>query len=37
MVAQDMQALRLMGADPVKIKDVAFGIAIATASLAGAS
>ena len=35
-VAQDTQALRLMGADPVKIKDVAFGIAIATASLAGA-
>jgi len=35
-VAQDSQALRLMGADPVKIKDVAFGIAIATASLAGA-
>ena len=28
-VAQDSQALRLMGADPVKIKDVAFGIAIA--------
>ena len=35
-VSQDSQALRLMGADPVKIKDVAFGIAIATASLAGA-
>ena len=35
-VAQDSQALRLMGADPVKIKGVAFGIAIATASLAGA-
>ena len=35
-VAQDSLALRLMGADPVKIKDVAFGIAIATASLAGA-
>ena len=35
-VAQDSQALRLMGADPVKIKGVAFGVAIATASLAGA-
>jgi len=35
-VAQDSLALRLMGADPVKIKGVAFGIAIATASLAGA-
>jgi len=35
-VSQDSLALRLMGADPVKIKDVAFGIAIATASLAGA-
>jgi len=35
-VSQDGLALRLMGADPVKVKDVAFGIAIATASLAGA-
>ena len=35
-VSQDSLALRLMGADPVRIKDVAFGIAIATASLAGA-
>jgi branched-chain amino acid transport system permease protein len=35
-VSQDSLALRLMGADPVKVKDVAFGIAIATASLAGA-
>ena len=35
-VSQDGLALRLMGANPVKIKDVAFGIAIATASLAGA-
>jgi branched-chain amino acid transport system permease protein len=35
-VAQDSEALRLMGADPVRIKDIAFGISIATASLAGA-
>jgi branched-chain amino acid transport system permease protein len=35
-VAQDSFALRLMGASPVKVKDVAFGIAIATAALAGA-
>jgi len=35
-VAQDAFALRLMGADPVRIKAVAFGLAIATASLAGA-
>ncbi len=35
-VSQDHLALRLMGADPVRIKGLAFGIAIATASLAGA-
>ncbi|MFO1157496.1 MAG: branched-chain amino acid ABC transporter permease [Reyranellaceae bacterium] len=35
-VAQDQQALRLMAADPVKIKRVAFGLSIATAALAGA-
>jgi branched-chain amino acid transport system permease protein len=35
-VAQDSEALRLMGADPVRIKDIAFGVAIATASVAGA-
>jgi branched-chain amino acid transport system permease protein len=35
-VAQDQQALRLMAADPVKIKRIAFGLSIATASLAGA-
>jgi branched-chain amino acid transport system permease protein len=35
-VAQDAFALRLMGANPFKVKDVAFGIAIATAALAGA-
>jgi branched-chain amino acid transport system permease protein len=35
-VSQDRLALRLMGANPVKIKTVAFGIGIAAASLAGA-
>jgi branched-chain amino acid transport system permease protein len=35
-VSQDALALRLMGADPIRIKDIAFGLAIATASLAGA-
>jgi len=35
-VSQDMVALRLMGADPIRIKDIAFGLAIATASVAGA-
>jgi branched-chain amino acid transport system permease protein len=35
-VSQDSLALRLMGADPVSIKTIAFGIGIATASLAGA-
>jgi branched-chain amino acid transport system permease protein len=35
-VSQDQLALQLMAADPVKIKRTAFGIAIATASLAGA-
>jgi branched-chain amino acid transport system permease protein len=35
-VAQDSLALRLVGADPVKIKTIAFGISIATASVAGA-
>lgn len=35
-VAQDAFALRLMGANPFKVKDIAFGVAIATASLAGA-
>jgi branched-chain amino acid transport system permease protein len=35
-VAQDQLALRLMGADPRAIKRIAFGISIATASLAGA-
>src|SRR3984885_13157509 len=35
-VSQDQQALRLMAVDPVRIKRIAFGISIATASLAGA-
>jgi branched-chain amino acid transport system permease protein len=35
-VSQDALALRLMGADPIKIKTIAFGLGIATASLAGA-
>ena len=35
-VSQDQEALRLMGANPVKIKTIAFGIGIAAASLAGA-
>jgi branched-chain amino acid transport system permease protein len=35
-VAQDSLALRLVGADPVRIKTLAFGLGIATASLAGA-
>jgi len=35
-VAQDPLALRLMAADPTRIKRIAFGLSIATASLAGA-
>ncbi len=35
-VSQDRLALQLMGADPVKVKGIALGIAIATASVAGA-
>lgn len=35
-VAQDRMALQLMGADPVKIKQLAFGISLATCSIAGA-
>jgi branched-chain amino acid transport system permease protein len=34
-VAQDQEALRLMAADPIRIKRIAFGISIATAALAG--
>jgi branched-chain amino acid transport system permease protein len=36
-VAQDQQALRLMAADPVRIKRIAFGLSFATAALAGAA
>jgi branched-chain amino acid transport system permease protein len=36
-VAQDQLALRLMAADPVRIKRIAFGLSIATAALAGAT
>jgi branched-chain amino acid transport system permease protein len=35
-VAQDQFALRLLAIDPIRIKRIAFGISIATASLAGA-
>jgi branched-chain amino acid transport system permease protein len=35
-VAQDPVALRLMGADPSRIKRIAFGLSIASASVAGA-
>jgi branched-chain amino acid transport system permease protein len=35
-VAQDPLALRLMAANPIRIKRIAFGISIATAALAGA-
>jgi branched-chain amino acid transport system permease protein len=35
-VSQDQTALRLMGANPVQIKTIAFGVGIAAASLAGA-
>jgi len=35
-VSQDRLALRLMGANPVQIKTIAFGIGIAASSLAGA-
>lgn len=35
-VSQDPLALRLMGGNPVKVKELAFGLSIATAMLAGA-
>jgi branched-chain amino acid transport system permease protein len=35
-VSQDRLALRLIGANPVRVKTIAFGIGIAAASLAGA-
>ena len=36
-VAQDQQALRLMAANPTRIKRIAFGLSFATAALAGAA
>ena len=35
-VGQDQVALQLMGVDPVRVKQIAFGISIATAGVAGA-
>ena len=35
-VSQDQLALQLMAVDPIRIKRIAFGISIATASIAGA-
>src|SRR6266568_6477807 len=35
-VAQDQLALRLMGVNPVRVKELAFGLSIATAGVAGA-
>ena len=35
-VAQDQLALKLLAVDPIRVKRIAFGISIATASLAGA-
>ena len=35
-VGQDQVALHLMGVDPVRVKQIAFGISIATAGVAGA-
>lgn len=35
-VSQDRLALQLMGADPIKVKQIALGIGIATAAVAGA-
>ena len=35
-VSQDQVALRLMGANPIRIKTIAFGLGIAAASLSGA-
>jgi branched-chain amino acid transport system permease protein len=35
-VSQDRLALRLMGADPIRIKQLAFGLSLATAAVAGA-
>jgi branched-chain amino acid transport system permease protein len=35
-VSQDSMAMRLMGADPARIKGIAFGLSLATAAIAGA-
>jgi branched-chain amino acid transport system permease protein len=35
-VSQNQRALQLMGANPIRIKQIAFGISIATAAVAGA-
>lgn len=35
-VAQDMQALRLMGVDPIKVRKIAFSMGVATTAVAGA-
>ena len=35
-VAQDSSAVRLMGANPIRIKTISFGLSIATTSIAGA-
>ena len=35
-VAQDQLALRIMGVNPVRVKELAFGLSIATAGVAGA-
>jgi len=34
-VSQDVEAVRLIGADPIRIKEIAFGIATASAIIAG--
>jgi branched-chain amino acid transport system permease protein len=34
-VSQDVEALRLIGANPIRAKEIAFGIAVATAIVAG--
>ena len=34
-VSQDVEAVRLIGANPIRAKEIAFGIAVATAIIAG--
>jgi branched-chain amino acid transport system permease protein len=36
-VAQEQLGLRLMGVDPVRVKQIAFGLSVATAALGGAA